>query len=301
MTTQSALAATPDNFSDVPSTHPNYTAIMDLKTRGIIAGYPDGTFKPDQMVNRVEALKIILLGSGLTGTSSLAKHFSDTPITEWYTPYLHQAVALNIVEGYPDGTFKPNQTVNLVENLKILLLAKKIQLPTTAPTADPYADTPKTQWYASYVQYAKDHNLIDADSMNMVYPAQGMTRAKLAETIYRLIYIEENKLDKFGQEQSTPPTAPENNYLEVNIQNFAFTKSMMTIPLGGTVRWTNNDTVPHTVTSDSGAELNSATLNPGDTYIHTFSAVGTFTYHCNIHKSMTGTITVKPANEVPTI
>ncbi len=295
---QMAFSASPATFSDVNSSHANYTAIMDLKERGIISGYPDGTFKPDQAVNRVEALKIILLGAGITEPATSVRTFSDTSNTEWYS----KSVELGIVQGYPDGSFKPAQTVNLVENLKMLLEAEEITLADTTPAENPYADTPKTEWYANYVLYAKDHNLIDADSENNVYPDQGMTRGKLAESLYRIIYMNEKGLQTFDpEEQNTQEVTEEDYYLEISILDTGFKKAELTSPVGGTVRWTNNDTVNHTVTSDSGSELNSGILEPGDTYIHTFNSEDTFNYHCEIHPSMTGTVTTKPANEVPTI
>lgn len=287
-------------FKDVSSTHPNYAAIMDLQTRGVIGGYPDGTFKPDQAVNRVEALKIILEAANIDVPTDAAMGlagFSDVDASQWYAPYLRKALSLGVVEGYPDATFKPTQTVNLVENLKILINAKGINVMNLDVPSNPYTDAPKDQWYAKYVQFAKNGRLIDADASGKIYPAQGMTRGKLAEVAYRLIYINEKAIDIF------PPKVEQTDtyVLSVNIKDMAYNKSSMTIGLGSTVRWTNSDSMKHDVTSDSGLELGSALLSNGDTYTHTFNKVGTYTYHCSLHPGMKGTIIVKPAIEVPTI
>lgn len=196
-------------FTDVNSSTPHYTAIKYLKEHGVIGGYPDGSFKPDQVVNRAEALKIILLGSGETVAASASEDpFVDVPAAEWFAPYIVKAKSLGVVEGYEDGTFKPAQTVNLVENLKMLLLTKKIDVSTLLVTSNPYADAFMGEWYAKYVQYAKNKNLIDANSDNMIFPAQGMTRAKLAEAMYRLVYIQENDMEMYvpGSEQTTEET-----------------------------------------------------------------------------------------------
>ena len=66
----------------------------------------------------------------------------------------------------------------------------------------------------------------------------------------------------------------------VSINNLAFSPATMNINVGDTVTWTNNESsnIQHTVTSDSGAELSSALLSPGQTYAHTFSTAGTFAY-----------------------
>jgi plastocyanin len=74
----------------------------------------------------------------------------------------------------------------------------------------------------------------------------------------------------------------------------AFVPQTVTIPVGRVITWRNDDTVDHTTTEDSGTPLwNSGNRTPGQTYSRTFGTVGTFTYHCSIHPSMTGTIVVQ--------
>ena len=77
----------------------------------------------------------------------------------------------------------------------------------------------------------------------------------------------------------------------VSIKGFAFSPASLTVSTGTTVTWTNNDSVTHTVTSDTGA-FSSGNLDPGQTFSFTFSQAGTFAYHCSIHTSMHGTVTV---------
>jgi plastocyanin len=79
--------------------------------------------------------------------------------------------------------------------------------------------------------------------------------------------------------------------IDVAIQNFAFSPAKSRIAVGDTVRWTNNDTAPHTSTSDSGI-WNSGNLSHGQTYSHVFTSPGTFPYHCAVHTSMKDTIFV---------
>ncbi len=77
----------------------------------------------------------------------------------------------------------------------------------------------------------------------------------------------------------------------VTIQNFAFNPATITVSVGGSVTWTNKDNTGHTVTFDQGGTT-SDTIQPGSTYNQTFQTAGTFTYHCKIHPTMTGTVTV---------
>jgi len=81
--------------------------------------------------------------------------------------------------------------------------------------------------------------------------------------------------------------------IDVQIQNFAFSPSSLTIKVGDTVTWTNKDTATHTVTSDSGGELSSPSLNKGETYSHQFASAGVYDYHCTHHPSMKAKIIVE--------
>lgn len=77
----------------------------------------------------------------------------------------------------------------------------------------------------------------------------------------------------------------------VNAENIAFTPSELRVVVGTTVTVTNNDGVSHTFTADDGS-WDSGTLGAGKRFTRRFTDVGTFTYHCEIHSSMQGTIVV---------
>ena len=87
---------------------------------------------------------------------------------------------------------------------------------------------------------------------------------------------------------AAPPAAAGNT---VSISSFSFQPAELTVAVGTTVTWTNNDSASHTVTADDGS-FKSGTLGNGATFSQTFATPGTFAYHCAIHSSMTGTITV---------
>ena len=98
-----------------------------------------------------------------------------------------------------------------------------------------------------------------------------------------------------------PPTAgaqsqdvvavPIQDTVTVSIQDFFFDPAQISVAPGTTVQWVNEGAAPHTVTADDGS-FDSETLNPGDSFMVTFSGSGTLTYHCEIHPSMTGSVTV---------
>jgi len=79
----------------------------------------------------------------------------------------------------------------------------------------------------------------------------------------------------------------------VSISNFAFSSAALTVHVGDTVTWTNNDSAYHTVTSTDGGPLDSGNIGSGETFSYTFTSAGTYAYQCSFHPSMTGTVTVQ--------
>lgn len=87
----------------------------------------------------------------------------------------------------------------------------------------------------------------------------------------------------------------------VAITGNRFTPGSITIAVGGTVTWTNNDTVPHTVTADDGS-FDSGLMRRGGTWSKTFTAPGTYTYFCSLHPEMTATVVVAtPDDPTPAV
>lgn len=88
----------------------------------------------------------------------------------------------------------------------------------------------------------------------------------------------------------------------VTIQNFSFNPTPLTVQIGSTVTWTNRDSVAHTSSSDDASAISwsSGALSPGSSYSVTFTQAGTFTYHCDIHPYMHGSIIVQATGATPT-
>jgi plastocyanin len=99
------------------------------------------------------------------------------------------------------------------------------------------------------------------------------------------------------------PAASAQDEMTVSIQDFFFDPDQLTVAPGTTVTWVNEGEAPHTVTSTDGKELDSATLQPGDTYSFTFKeddAGETYAYQCMIHPEMTASVTVSGGGEMTT-
>lgn len=246
-------SASEEEFSDVGAGNTHYVAINYLKSMGLIGGYEDGTFKPNSKINRAEALKMITLACGLEETDEDTKDqdaktedspppepvqpFSDTPTDAWYTDYLTAAKNKGIINGYEDGSFKPNQNTKLVEALKIYFECLN---EITYPEGNQYlyADTLADSWYIKYTNYASLRSLLTVNLDNKIYPDQEITRGSLAEIIYRNIVADNGygfgKATFYGSASDGSGTASGETF-DMN----AFTAAHKTLPFGTFVEVTN--------------------------------------------------------------
>ena len=136
-------------FSDINQEDDNYLATKYLSAKGIVSGYEDGSFKPNQEINRAELLKILLEGANLKTTPTQTNCFNDTPYLEWYSPYICTAKSMKIVNGYQDGSFKPWQTVTRAEALKMIGKVYEWNL----------QNEETDNWYEPYFKFAKEKDL----------------------------------------------------------------------------------------------------------------------------------------------
>lgn len=92
--------------------------------RGIVEGYEDGSFRPDEPVNRAEALKMMLATSKLEPFDDevYTDLFSDVFAGDWFEPFANTALSYAFIEGYEDNTFRPGQAITRAEAAKIVLL-----------------------------------------------------------------------------------------------------------------------------------------------------------------------------------
>lgn len=162
-----------EGFTDIDYSDPHCPAIKYVKQQGIFSGYPDGTFGADVSINRAETLKVITEGFNYEILSSDGTDlgFSDVGVDEWYMQYLKTAKEAGIIEGYPDGTFRPSEKVIYVEMLKIFFETAEVELTELEEGR---------QWYQPYVDYANENDLVPYDDV-----ASGMKRADVAELFYQ--------------------------------------------------------------------------------------------------------------------
>lgn len=112
-------------------------------------------------------------------------YFSDIDPTSWQAPYANTAKANNVIGGYPDGTFKPNNPITRAEAFKVIINTFHSGTLDTVSFAV-FDDVPVTDWSAPYANFAKTNALI-AFSGNLFEPNKLMSRGEVANAIYILM------------------------------------------------------------------------------------------------------------------
>lgn len=102
-------------FSDVPDSHPNRVAIYGLKDLGVLSGNPDGTFKPDDPVNRAAMCKIALLAYKKDQAQKADVQFTDMTSSDWFYELVRSCVSHGIFKGYSDNTYRGGNSIQWPE------------------------------------------------------------------------------------------------------------------------------------------------------------------------------------------
>ncbi|MEK7562860.1 MAG: S-layer homology domain-containing protein [Patescibacteria group bacterium] len=187
------------SFSDVPADHPVYAAAEFLKEKGIIAGYADGTFKPDKAVIRAEAIKLIV--APLVEPAEIAQvtssPFTDVKPGDWFIGFVEAARQNKIIDGPPNKTaFNGGNPVLKAEFIKMLQLAhganpgetlSEIRLPLSLDVADP------DQWYYPYMRYAIASSMTMIGGDGMLHPDRQLTRGDCALILHRYLMYKEGR------------------------------------------------------------------------------------------------------------
>lgn len=200
------------SFSDVPEGSMYFHSVEYLKSKEVISGYSDGTYKLTNPINRAEVSAI--LARATAGTpAGLVLNFSDVQKGDWFYDSILELYQRKIIEGYKDGTFRPHTNTTLGEALKMITLSFNIT-ELQAPSENPYPDVDKAIWFAPHAAYTKDRHLTWSLDDGNFHPERNITRGEFALIVYRLMYIQENKLDVFPLSTDWPTfTHPTDHYL----------------------------------------------------------------------------------------
>ena len=173
-----AFAATPSDVVDTDYEE----AVETLMALGVVNGYEDGTYKPAKVVTRAELAKLLIVELGYEELAGGVANFSDTA-GHWAEGYIALASGLGLVNGYPDGTFKPDNTVSFDEAITMVLRGLG------------YTDECLTgTWPTNYKIKALNIDLLD----DVDVTAAGADRGNIAIMLYNMLFLAYGEVDEDG-------------------------------------------------------------------------------------------------------
>jgi hypothetical protein len=172
-----------DDEGDVVRGQWYYGPVQNLLNAGIISGYADRTFRPNNLVTRGEVAKMVVLAFGLKGDAKTTQHFSDVPAGSPIYSYVETIYSRGIMSGYADGTFRSGVSVTRAQIAKILVQAAG-WAPSTTASGPSFKDVAAGSNYYSYIQTARAHGLLSGYADGTFRPGNSVTRAQMAKSLY---------------------------------------------------------------------------------------------------------------------
>ena len=154
------------------------TNIKVLVNTGVIAGYPDGSFRPDNNISRAEFAVVLVKTFNLKAASG--KVFTDTS-GHWAQDYIATAQALGIVNGYDNDYFGPNDLITREQMAIMIVKAAKLEVQSPATTFSD--DNEISAWAKSGISTAVANQIISGYSDNTFKPQGSATRAEAVTAI----------------------------------------------------------------------------------------------------------------------
>jgi hypothetical protein len=172
-------------FSDVRPTDYFYEPVKYLYCRGVVIGYPDGTFRPYNSTTRAQMTKITVLAFEFSLHTPPDPTFSDVPPDHPFYSYVETAAYHSIVAGYSDGTFRPASPVTRGQLSKITVIAAG--WPTINPAVPTFLDVPPEDPFYTYIETAYDHGIIEGYIDGTFRPGNNATRGQISKIVHRAL------------------------------------------------------------------------------------------------------------------
>jgi S-layer homology domain len=184
------------SFNDVPSDFWARPFIEKLAEDEIIAGFPDGSFKPKQAVTRAQFAAIVRKAFSRSASVRNGRTFSDVAPKYWAATSIDRAYTTGFLSGYPDGTFLPEQQIPKAQALISLASGLKLDPPSNvASTLSVYRDASEIPDYAKNgIAAATQKTLVvNYPSVAFLNPTDVATRADVAAFVYQAL-VNQNKI-----------------------------------------------------------------------------------------------------------
>ncbi|MBD3921762.1 S-layer homology domain-containing protein [Paenibacillus sp. PR3] len=180
---QAVEEAMPIRFTDLNGHWAN-NAIVRAATMGIVNGYADGTFRPDNKITRAEFTAMITRAFELKAiTVGVTPEFADAAqLPGWARTAIAEASAAGIITGYSDHTFRPNQLITRTE--MAVIIVRVLELPQDASGKPTFADSDSIPaWARPSIAVAVEAGIIKGSSGNQFLPKGNASRAEAVTVI----------------------------------------------------------------------------------------------------------------------
>ncbi len=177
-------------FADVAESEWYAEPVVEFVSRGILSGYEDGTFKPNNNINRAEMSKVVAKYKNYGDAEYPTAVFCDVDVEDWFYKFVMDLYHNNVVSGYVGGScdlareFKPEKNLTRAEALKIILSIFNVQLGTlTASDATGFSDVAFNDWEAPYVKKAFELSIVNGFEDGTFKPSANVTRAEFVKML----------------------------------------------------------------------------------------------------------------------
>jgi len=176
-------------FTDVKSNEWYYSNVKLASSKGIISGYPDSTFRPQNNVTRAEFAKMIVEALQFDTQNQDIDKFVDIKKENWYYPYIATLYNLGIVNGRTEDKFMPNAPITREEMAKIVALAlQKAGKISSVAYLQSFNDVSNiSTWAQKYVAMAVDNGIMQGTGQGKFEPKKYATRAEVAAVAIRAL------------------------------------------------------------------------------------------------------------------
>jgi hypothetical protein len=171
-----------ETFTDLGSVPWAKEAIYYLHERGIISGYGNGQFGPNDKITREQAALMLVKELYPNEKSDTQLNFPDVELNSLYYNAIAVAVDHGLFVGYPDGTFKPQDPITRAATTKILAVAYNL----TGSNAD-FTDMDDAPWATDYINALASNNIVSGYSDNTFRPKNTITRAEFSVAFARTL------------------------------------------------------------------------------------------------------------------
>jgi hypothetical protein len=179
-----------DPFADLAEGHWADDSVQYLVDQGVISGYADGSFHPNENVTRAQFAKMLVAGMGWAIQTPQSPTFSDVQPDYWAYGYIETAAAHGVIAGYSDGTFRPSASVTRAQVAKMIFTARAWTLESLSVTN--FNDVNAGDWAYNYVQAISSAGAMSGYADNSFHPNAPATRAQIAKILTYSLFSDPN-------------------------------------------------------------------------------------------------------------